>query len=109
MFSSNFLGSMLRAVSQTEKDRYCMVSLMCEMQKYNKLVNITKSSRLPHTEKRPVVTSVEGRGGQYRGGDERCETLGVTGLRCTVQHREYSQDFTATVNGKQTLKLCKKT
>ena len=33
---------MLSEVSQTEKDKYCMLSLICGIQKYNKLVNIAK-------------------------------------------------------------------
>ena len=37
----------------------------------------------------------------------RGANLGVTRLRCAAGHREYSQDFVVTVNGKQALKLCK--
>ena len=33
---------MLSERSQTEKDKYCMISLTCGFKKYNKLVNITK-------------------------------------------------------------------
>ena len=41
-------GIMLSEISQTEKDKYCMLSLICGIEKkYNKLVNITKKgSRL---------------------------------------------------------------
>ena len=64
VFSSNFLGSMLREVSQTEKDRYCMTSLICEMQKHNKLVNVTSKKQTPRYRGKTV-----GRGaGRYRGG-----------------------------------------
>ena len=38
----NLEGIMLSEVSQTEKDKYCMLSLICGIQKYNKLVNIAK-------------------------------------------------------------------
>ena len=42
---------MLSEISQTEKDKYCIISL------YNKLVNITKRSRLTCIENKLVVTS----------------------------------------------------
>ena len=36
-------GIMINEVSLTEKDKYCMISLICgTKKKYNKLVNITK-------------------------------------------------------------------
>ena len=38
---------MLSEISQREKDKYCMISLICESKKYNKLVNITKK-KLTH-------------------------------------------------------------
>ena len=41
---------MLIEVSQTEKERYYMIILNVETKKYNKLVNITKKSRLTDTE-----------------------------------------------------------
>ena len=44
-------GIMLSEISQTEKDKYCIISL------YNKLVNITKRSRLTCIENKLVVTS----------------------------------------------------
>ena len=37
-------GIMLSEISQTEKDKYCMISLILESKKYKKLVNITKKS-----------------------------------------------------------------
>ena len=46
-------GIMLSEISQTEKDRCCIISL------YNKLVNITKRSRLGGIENKLVVTSGE--------------------------------------------------
>ena len=63
VFSSNFLGSMLREVSQTEKDRYCMTSLIGETQKHNKLVNVTSKKQTPRYRGKTV-----GRGARYRGG-----------------------------------------
>ena len=33
---------MLSEIGQTEKDKCCIISLICEFKKYNKLVNITK-------------------------------------------------------------------
>ena len=33
---------MLNEISQREKDKYCMISLKCRIQKYNKLVNMIK-------------------------------------------------------------------
>ena len=41
---------MLSEISQTEKDKYCIISL------YNKLVNITKRSRLTDLENKLVGT-----------------------------------------------------
>ena len=39
-------GIMLREISQTEKDKYCMISLICGiLKKYSKLVNITKKKQ----------------------------------------------------------------
>ena len=39
-------GTMLSKMSQTEKDKYCMISLICGIKKkYNKLVNITKKKQ----------------------------------------------------------------
>ena len=52
-------GIMLSEISQTEKDKYCMISHV-ESKKYNKLVNITKKKQFTDTEKKLVVTSVGG-------------------------------------------------
>ena len=78
MFSSNFLGSMLREVSQTEKDRYCMTSLICETQKHNKLVTVTSEKQTPRYRGKTV-----GRGAAQRRG-MRGANLGVTRLRCAA-------------------------
>ena len=40
---------MLNKVSQKDKDKYCMISLICgflKKKKYNKLVNITKKQQI---------------------------------------------------------------
>ena len=61
-------GIMLSETSQTEKDKYCMLSLTCGiLKKYNKLVTITKRSRLTDTENKLVVTSGEREGGARSG------------------------------------------
>ena len=39
-------GIMLSEISQTEKNKYCMVSLICRIKKKKKLVNITKKGLL---------------------------------------------------------------
>ena len=36
---------MLSEISQTKKDKYCVISLNVESKKYNKLVNITKKKQ----------------------------------------------------------------
>ena len=60
---------MLSEISQTEKDKYCMISLICGKSKiYNKLGNITKN-RLTDIENKLVVTSV----GRDRGWDKMGE------------------------------------
>jgi hypothetical protein len=46
------LRIMLRVISQTEKDKYCMVSLMCEIQKkkmtkHNKTKTVKENKHLP--------------------------------------------------------------
>ena len=39
-------GILLSEISQTEKNKYCMVSLICRIKKKKKLVNITKKGLL---------------------------------------------------------------
>ena len=41
----NLEGIMLSEISQTEKDKYCMIHLYVKSKKYNKLVNITKKKQ----------------------------------------------------------------
>ena len=42
-------GIRVSEISQTEKDKYCMLSHMCNLKKYKKLVNITeKKETLRH-------------------------------------------------------------
>ena len=42
----NLEGIMLREVSQTEKDKYCMFSLHVESNKSNKQMNLTKQKQI---------------------------------------------------------------
>ena len=64
-------GIMLNEISQTEKDKYCMIWLNVESKKYNKLVNITKKK---HTHRYRKQTS----GYQWGGGQHRGRGVGVT-------------------------------
>ena len=62
-------GIMLSEISQTEEGRYCIISLICEIPKCNKLVNIRKKKQ---THRYGGQTNAyqwgEGIGeGQYRG------------------------------------------
>ena len=36
---------MLSEISQTEKDKYCIISLICESKKYSKLMNKIKKKQ----------------------------------------------------------------
>ena len=38
-------GIMLSEISETEKDKYCMIPLIYGIKKFNKLVNITKKKQ----------------------------------------------------------------
>ena len=53
---------MLSEISQTEKGKYCMISLTCGIEKYNKLANIQKRSRFIDIENKVLVISGWGRG-----------------------------------------------
>ena len=54
----------LSEISQTEKDKYVWYFFYVESKKYNKLVNITKRSRLTDIENKLLVTSGKREGGQ---------------------------------------------
>ena len=56
-------GTVLSETSQTEKDKYCIISLICGIWKYNKLVNITKKEADSITENKLLITTGD-RGGQ---------------------------------------------
>ena len=63
-------GIILSEISQKDKDKYCMISIICGIKKkYNKLVNITKKSRLMDIENKLVVTNGRGaiKGQRLRG------------------------------------------
>ena len=66
-------GIMLSEISQIEKDKYCMISLICGIYKYNKVVNITKKKQTHrYREQTRGYHWGEGRGeGQYRGRELR--------------------------------------
>ena len=70
---------MLSEIGQTEKDKYCVISLnMQNLKKYNKLVNKTKRSRLTDTENKLAVTSGEREAGRYN--MKLYENCGIMGL-----------------------------
>ena len=50
---------------ETEKDKYCMISLICESTKYHKLVNQIRN-RLTDIERKLVITSGEREGGRSK-------------------------------------------
>ena len=58
-------GIMLTAVSQTEKDKQCMISLICEILKMQQASKYNQKGGLTDLENKLMVTS--GWGGQYRG------------------------------------------
>lgn len=54
--------------SQTEKSEYCMISLMCVIQKYDKVENIIKKKKVTDIERELMVTSWGRKEeGHYRG------------------------------------------
>ena len=55
---------MLSKVSQTERQILYDITYMWNLKKYNKLVNITKNSRLTDIENKLAVTSGEREGGR---------------------------------------------
>ena len=52
-------GFMISEISQTEKDKYLMLSLYVESKKESKLLNITKRNKLTDVENKQVATSRE--------------------------------------------------
>ena len=53
-------GVMLSETSQKEKDKYCVLSFICRIEKYNKLVTITKRKQTHRYREQAMVTSGEG-------------------------------------------------
>ena len=51
---------MLSEISQKEKDKYCVLSFICRIEKYNKLVNVTKRKQTHRYREQAMVTSGEG-------------------------------------------------
>ena len=65
---NTILPLMLSKIRQTEKDKYCMVSLICGiLKKQNKLVNVTKK-RETHRYRELMVTNGETEVGGARKG-----------------------------------------
>ena len=81
---------MLSEISQMEKDKYCIMTLICGIQKYNNLVNTRdKKQTRSYREQTMVTSGVKGKIGL---GEWEAQTN-------VVQYREYSQYFVITVNG----------
>ena len=58
-FAATWMGlenTILSEVSQTEKDKYCMISLICGIQKIIQMNLHTKRNRLTETESKLMVT-----------------------------------------------------
>ena len=95
----NWEGTVLNEVSQTEKHKYCMFLLMCELQKIKRKpndYNKTESDSQTDTENKPIVK--RGRGGEGR-------TIQRKGIQVSkiqgynVPHKEYNKYFIITLNG----------
>ena len=56
---------MLSEIIQPEKNKCCMISLICEIRKYNQLVNMIKKKQT-YIENKIVVTRGEGKMGGAR-------------------------------------------
>ena len=50
-------GVMLSEISQMEKDKYCIITLICGIQKYNKLVNTRDKKQTRRYREQTMVTS----------------------------------------------------
>ena len=59
-------GIILSEISQTEKDKYCMISLICGILKIKQTNEYNKTET--DTENKLVVTSGERKGGKMGGG-----------------------------------------
>ena len=92
-------GIMLSEVSQTQKDRYCMISLYVESKKY-KLVTVTKK-QIWRTNQ---WLSVGGGAKQRQGSGRHKVSCVLQAQGYTVQHREYSEYFVRAVNAEKLLK-----
>ena len=63
----NLAGVVLSEISQTKKDKNCMISLNMESKKYNKLVNIAKKQTHRYREQTSDYQLEEGGGRGERG------------------------------------------
>ena len=59
---------MLSEIGQTEKDKYCMISLRCEIQKQSKPTNIAKQKWTHVTKSKQIVAKGEEAGEQGKRG-----------------------------------------
>ena len=93
---------MLSEISQTEKDKYCMLSLICGIWKINQWIQ-QKGNRLRDTENKLVVTSEESkeRRGKRGMGVKEVHTMLWREMK---QNREYSQHFIIVANAVYPLK-----
>ena len=71
-------GIMLCEISHMEKDKYCVVSLICGIE--TKQINKTSKSRLTDIENKLIFTNGDrevGRGNHRGRGLNRCQLLGI--------------------------------
>ena len=87
---------MLSEISQTEKDKHCMLSLICGIWKINQWIQ-QKGNRLRDTENKLVVTSEESkeRRGKRGAGVKEVHTMLWREMK---QNREYNQHFIIVTN-----------
>ena len=87
-------GIMLSEISETEKDKYCMISLICIIQKQNKKKKKNLSSFID-TESRLVVARSGGRGeglGKMGEGGQKVQTSSYT-VNKSWGYNAYHSDY----------------
>ena len=95
-------GTVPSDTSQTEKDQYCMLSLICGLLKIKQISNITKRKET-HRYKLVVSSGERKVGRRVRQGcgiesyNLLCKIYKLQ--RYVVQHGEHSQYFTITISG----------
>ena len=93
-------GITLSEISQTEKDKYYMISLVCDLKNKTSEYNNNKK-KLTDTEDKPVVIGEREGGSKIGVGDWATYSLYKINKpqEYIIQQREYSQYLTITVNG----------